>query len=179
MKKLLVVAVAVLVSASAFASKMMVELDGCVDGGRCSNLDFHMDSQGESAEDAEDDVSGMDLAFNFNYLFTDNIGAGLTYKSMSNKTGGEVGAVGEDNSTTIGLSGFYNLQGGWADSCWVALHYDMTTLAEPDGGDGASVTDITLEYGHRFALGTAWGLNLNYAPSVGYRMRTYQSDADW
>lgn len=173
MKKLLVVAVAVLVSASAFAQKSMVRLDGCLETGRCDSADFHMNGNDGN------DVSETSFALNYAHLFTDNFGAGLTYKSKNKATDGDVDAVG-DKSSTIGLSGYWNMEGGWSNTCWLALHYNMVTEDDTTDGteDGNKQTHIVLEYGHRWALGSAWGLNLNYAPSVTYTMGTVTPNND-
>lgn len=165
MKKLLVVAVAVLVSASAFAQKSLVRLDGCFDG-QCDNLDLRL-----TGDDQDKEEKSQTIALNYAYLFTDNIGAGLTYRTHKATVDGDVTNVGDDSST-IGLSGYYNLNGGWNDTSFVALHYNMTTNGDDDTtkDSGNKETDIVLEYGHRVTVGKAFGVNFSWAPSVSYTM---------
>jgi len=172
MKKLLV-AVLALSTVSAFAGKSMVKLDGCFDG-QCDTLDFGM-----SNDDQDNKVETQKIALNYAYAFTGNFAAGLTYVSKNNVTDGDVQAVG-DKYNTIGLNFYYNLDGAFEDSCFAALHYNMTTnedtAAATDTGD--KQTAIVLEYGHRFALGKLAGVHWNWSPSVTYSMNTTDANAD-
>jgi hypothetical protein len=45
-------------------------------------------------------------------------------------------------------------------------------------GEDDTATSIVLEYGHRWTVGSAWGMNLAYAPNVTYTMTSYDWDAD-
>lgn len=175
MKKLLVVAVAVLVSASAFAQKSMVKLDGCLDNGRCDTLDFNM--SGDDTKNNE--KKGQVIALNYAHLFTDNIGAGLTYVTSSLTQDGDVKSNAE-NFTNVVISGYYNIAGGWASN-FVALHLGTKTIADLDAsGDksGSKVSSTTLEYGHRVDLGSVWGINWLWSPSVSYAMNKTAPNAD-
>lgn len=175
MKKLLVVAAAALLTTSAFANKMMVKLDGCLDDGRCDTVDFNM--QGDDQDAA---MKSQTLALNLAYAVTPEFGVGLTYISKSKTSDGDItDAEANDDTTTISF--YYNLHGGWDDSCFVALH--LATVTTPDldadgdeSGDKDSAT--VLEYGHRFKIANAWGLNLNYVPSVSYTMNKHAENAD-
>ncbi len=177
MKKLLV-AILALTTASAFAGNSMIRLDGCFDG-TCDALDFQMDSETVESTDADDDTSNTTIALNYAMAFGGNWGAGLTYISKNKTTDGDVATVG-DKSNTIGLSGYYNIDGAWDDSCFVALHYNITTNDDNDTTDdsGNKQTDIVLEYGHRYKLGSLMGMNWNWSPSVTYTMGTtaYNND---
>lgn len=181
MKKLLV-AILALTTASAFAGNSMIRLDGCFDG-TCDTLDFDMFS--DDVEDSE--AATQNLALNYAMAFGGNWGAGLTYKSNTSTTDGDkadptysAGETNYDNSNSIIISGYYNIDGAWDDSCFVGLHYGMTTVEDGDATDdsGWKATSITLEYGHRYKLGSLMGVNWNWAPSVSYDMTTATPNAD-
>lgn len=184
MKKLLV-AVLALTTLSAFAGNSMIKLDGCFDG-TCDTLDFDMG--GNDVSDAESKT--QTIAFNYAMAFAGNYGAGITYVTKSQTTDGDIAAFTDSegammNSNTIGLSFYWNKDGSWDDSCFGALHYNMTTLEDHDGTNGTDSgsknTDIVLELGHRFKLGTLGGMTWNWAPSASYTMGTLvsnNSDAD-
>ena len=182
MKKLIAL-VAMTMTVSAFADHHdggmnMVRLDGCFDG-RCDTLDFNMSTATDENNDGAAEESNQTIALNYARSFG-AFGAGLTYVSVNNTTDGDIAAVG-DSSTTIGLSGYYNMAGHWANTSFFALHYHMTTNDDNDATDdsGNSQTDIILEYGHRVSLGNVWGLNVNWSPSVTYTMgTTVQNDDD-
>lgn len=188
MKKLLVALVAMtMVSAAMADGHSMIRLDGCFDG-QCDNLNFNMDS--DDAKDAE--LKSQNIALNYAIAFGGNWGAGITYKQMSSTRDGEVyeGSLGEsDNYTTTGLSFYWNKDGSWSDSCFAALHYNMTSAkdatVDEDGVNLASDsgafdrTDISIEYGHRFNLGSLMGVNWNWSPSVMYTMSTTEFDDDY
>lgn len=169
MKTLLVALVAMTMVSSAFADhhgENMIKLNGCFDG-QCDNLDFRM--SGNDVEDAEEKT--QNIAINYARSFAGNWGAGFTYKTMSETTDGDVGSVG-DKSNTIGLSGYWNKDGSWDNSCFAALHYDMVTNDDTEAtkDSGNKQTVITLEYGHRYTLGMAMGVNFSWVPSVSYSM---------
>lgn len=179
MKKLLLALVAVTMTATAFADgHNMIRLDGCTDDGRCNNLDFNMYSDTDENGDDADAESNQTIALNYARSFG-MWGAGLTYISKNNQTDGETADVG-DKSTTIGLSGYYNLEGKWSDTCFFALHYNMTTNDDDETTDsGNSQTDIVLEYGHRYAIGKAmFGVTVHWSPSVSYTMGTTAQNND-
>jgi hypothetical protein len=172
MKKLLV-AVLALTTMSAFAGNSMVKMNGCFDNGQCENLNLQSWS-----DDADKKTEVTNIAFNYAMSFAGNWGAGLTYISNSKKLDGDAATVG-DVTNTIGLSGYWNKDGSWDNSCFAAVHYDMVTnddTATKDSGDKTTV--ITLEYGHRFMLGTVAGINFNWAPSVTYAMSTKVANGD-
>ena len=170
MKKLLVVAVAALMTSTAFAQKHMVRMYGWDSGDRASSFDFSTTSNDKTAKTAT-----TNIAINYAYAITDAFQLGVTYKSY---TGEEAGT--DVNKTTQGLSFYYNVDKKVQDTCYLALHYNMTAWGEAEGTTAAkddAQTDIILEYGHRFAVGSAWGFNLNFAPSVSYVMSTFTPDA--
>ncbi len=175
MKKLLVALVA-LTTVSAFAGNSMVRLDGCFDG-TCDSLDFDM-----MKDDADNANESQNLAINYAMAFAGNWGAGVKFMKGTETVDGDIAAGSEeDNYQTIGLAGYYNIHGAWDDSCFVALHYDMKTVSENDttADTGWKDTVITLEYGHRFMLGSLMGMNWNWSPSVSYAMtkRAFDDDA--
>jgi hypothetical protein len=173
MKKLLV-AVLALTTASAFAGNMnMIKMDGCFDG-QCDSLDLAMGS-----DDADKKNENQTIALNYSRSFG-KFGAGIKYITKTDTKDGEALTVG-DKMNTIGLSGYYNMAGEWENSCFVGLHYDMTTNDDTAVDDsGNKVTTITLEYGHRFTIGAIKGHTFSWVPSVTYAMGTtdYSSDAD-
>lgn len=175
MKKLLVALLAI-TTASAFAGNSMVRLDGCFDG-QCDNLDLRM--AGDDVKNAEGKL--QNIALNYAMAFAGNFGAGLTYKQNTKTSDGNksdpsyvFGQSSYNNSNEIVLSGYYNIHGGWDDSCFIGLHYGMVTVDDGDttADSGWKQTNITLEYGHRFKVGSLAGLNFNWAPSVSYTMST-------
>lgn len=172
MKKLVLVAL-MATSAFAFNGKGMVELNDCFDGNRCSNLDFNM-----STDDVDDnELDEMNFAFNYNYLFTNNFGAGLKYVSQSETRDGDIADATSANSNTIGLNFFWNFDGGW-ESMYAGVRYDMTTWDESDaiGDDEVSKNDIALEFGKRMEMGKVFGMPVLYSPSATYTMTTVDAD---
>lgn len=181
MKKLLV-AVLALTTMSAFAGNSMIKLDGCFDG-TCDTLDFNM--AGDDVEDAE--ASSMNLALNYAMAFGGNYGAGITFAKSTKTTDGDMVVGNEsDNAQTIGLSFYWNKDGSWDDSCFAAFHYNMVSWADADvtagGADsedsGTEATQIGLEFGHRYKLGSLMGVNWNWTPSVSYTMTASEGNAD-
>lgn len=164
MKKLLVVAVAALMTSTAFAQKHMVrftDFDGS--GGFDSfNVDFNATTGSGNTKDSETSENNFNI--NYAYAVTNDIQVGVTYKNKTRTGGDEV---------TMGFSGYYNLDGKVNDTCYVALHYMMTTESDDDKS-----TTIGLEYGHRFALGSWKGLNLAYSPAISLSQTTFVKDDD-
>ena len=179
MKKLVLVAL-VATSAFAFNGKGMVELNGCFDGGRCDNLDLQIGNDDSDNNELEEST----IALNYNYLFTNHFGAGLTYRTTKSTRDGNIN-VGANadidtylaNSQTVGVNLFWNFDGGW-ESSYAGLRYAMTTTEESDDqeDDKNDITAITLEYGKRMAMGKVFGLALHYVPSVTYTMTTVDPD---
>ncbi len=127
MKKLVLVALVAATSAFAWTDgKSMVELNGCLDGGRCDSLDLYINNN-----DADDEVEETSFALNYNWLFTNNFGAGLTYANKDKTTDGDVKATG-DKYNTVGVNLFWNFDGGW-ESSYVAVRYDNQNFDETDG----------------------------------------------
>ncbi len=169
MKKLLV-AILALTTASAFAGNSMIRLDGCFDG-TCDTLDFDMYS--DDVKDSE--TKTQNLALNYAMSFAGNWGAGLTFAQESKTTDGDISSSNQENNhQAITISGYYNMDGAWDDSCFVGLHYTMDTVEDHDTTDDSGWKDTTigLEFGHRYKLGSLVGVNWNWAPSVSYNMTT-------
>ena len=179
MKKLLV-AVLALTTASAFAgTDNMVRMYGWDGGDRAKSFDVSM-----TGDDAEEAGKSSNIALNYARAFG-QWQVGITYRTWSAATTGT--ADSDASGTTMGLSGYYNLESDLGNTCYVALHYNMHSSGDGgysfDGGHQAlgeddTATSIVLEYGHRWTVGSGWGLNLAYAPSVTYTMTSYAWDAD-
>lgn len=174
MKKLLVVAIAAMVTTSAFAQKSMVRMYGWDAGDRASSFDFSTFSDDVDGAESSD----MRIAINYAYAITNAFQIGLTYDSKKETTEGDVDA---GSYTKTGLSFYYNMDKKVNDTCYLGLHYNMTSYADDITGsssqDGDKQTDIVLEYGHRFAVGSAWGFDLAFSPAVMYTMSTFTPDA--
>lgn len=163
MKKLLV-AILALSTVSAFAQKHMVrftDFNGST-GFDSFNVDFSATKGAENTKDAESSKNNFNI--NYAYAVTSDIQVGVAYKNETMTSG---------DAVTIGLSGYYNLEGKVNDTCYVAFHYDMKTEANDDAS-----TTMGLEYGHRFALGSWKGLNLAYSPSINLSQTTSTQDED-
>jgi hypothetical protein len=170
MKKLLVVAIAAMVTTSAFAQKSMVRMYGWDSGMRASSFDFSTTS-----DDKDSKTATTNIAINYAYAITDAFQLGVTYKSYT----GEVSST-DVNKSTQGLSFYYNMAKKVNDTCYLGLHYNMTTWGEAESGVAAkddAQNDIVLEYGHRFSVGSAWGFDLAFSPAVMYTMSTFTPDA--
>lgn len=162
MKKLLCAVIA-LSSVSAFAQKSMVTLSGYETGAHADrSLDFFNKSGTEGAAR----TNQSNLALNYAYAVTDTFQVGASYKKHKHETNGDIANAGDDSST-IGVQVIYNFAHKLTDTCYAALHYDMTNSKDSDAAeDGSKTNTLGLEYGHRFTLGTVMGLNFNYSPSA-------------
>ena len=179
MKKLLV-AILALSTASAFAgTDNMVRMYGWDAGARAMSFDVSL-----SSDDADEKGESQRIALNYARAFG-QWQVGLTYVTDSETTTGS--ADSKSSGTTTGLSGYYNLDSDLGNTCYVALHYNMHASSSDTGvswdfggnaaiGEDDTATTIALEYGHRWTVGSAWGLNLTYAPSVTYAMTSYDWD---
>lgn len=171
MKKLLAVAAVTLMTGSAFANTHMVRMYGWDSGARNNSFDFNTYS-----DDTANEVTARNIALNYAYAITGSIQVGATFKNYQRTSDSDVQA---GSFQTLGLSGYYNFAGQTVDTTYVGLHFDATTFADDattNSRDGEEQTDIILEAGHRFSVGTGWGFNLNYAPSVLYTMNTTTPD---
>lgn len=163
MKKLLVAIVASSMTAAAFAgSANMVRFTNFWDSAanRSFDVSFDKTDNKDGTEDAE--TSSNNIALNYARAFG-QYQAGFTFKNNNNN----------GDTQTIGLSGYYNMKEDLLNTCYVGLHYNMTTASNDD-----KTNTIGLEYGHRWAVGSAWGMNLTFAPSVVLSQATTQYDAD-
>lgn len=178
MKKLLVALVA-LTTASAFsAGKNMVRFYGFTDAGMSDSFDVSMKS-----DDAEEAYSMQNIALNYARAFG-QWQVGVTYKTSSSSSNASTPV--EMGGTTMGISGYYNLEEDLGNTCYFALHYLTHTASETGGystselmedlGEDDTATSIVLEYGHRWTVGSAWGFDLTYAPNITYAMNSYSWD---
>ena len=179
MKKLLVAIVA-LASVSVFADHHnMVRMYGWDAGNRASTFDVSL-----SNDDADEKGESQRIALNYARAFG-QYQVGITYVSDSSTDTGS--ADSKQSGTTTGLSFYYNMEEDIKNTCYLALHYNMHASSSDTGktwnfggsqelGEDDTATSIILEYGHRWAVGSAWGLNLTYAPSVMYNMTSYDWD---
>lgn len=165
MKKLVMALVAMTMTASAFAAgENMVRFYGWDSGARSNSVDVAFDTTTNTDGTEDADSSSNNFAVNYARAFG-QWQVGITYKSDADSNG-------IDN--TIGLSGYYNLESDLMNTCYFAFHYDMMTASNDD-----KTNTMTLEYGHRWLVGSAWGLNLTYAPSVAISqaVTAYDNDA--
>lgn len=173
MKKLLVALVATTMTLTAVAGdgQNMVRIYGLEqDSSTGRSVDLSTSS---------DDVDNKSthLALNYARAFG-QWQVGVSYRSLSSDDGTTKNA-----GTTIGLSGYYNLESDLANTCYFGLHIMQNKASDGNysvagnniGEDDAAQT-IALEYGHRWHVGEAWGLHLTFAPSVMYSTTSYEFD---
>ncbi len=176
MKKFIVLAVAAL-SMNAFASKHMVSLYG-YEGGNTTDrsLDF-TNSTGDNS--SNENIETRNIALNYAYEVVSGIQVGAVYKSFNEKTDGDL-AVAGDKTTTMGLGVIYNFAGQLNDTNYAALTYTTVNAEESDvgpGNDGSKTNVWSVDFGHRFSLGTVWGMNFNYSPSASLQFAKTSYDA--
>ncbi len=112
-----------------------------------------------------DNASSSNIALNYTYAINGSWMAGLSYSNAKTEN---------NKSSTIGLHGYYNLDGKAIDTCYVGLHYNMTDLE----GDDSESSTIGLEYGHRFNVGSWMGMHLAFSPSVNYSIVTTENGTE-
>ena len=159
MKMFLVLAVAAL-SMSAFASKSMVTLSG-YEGGNSQDrsLDFSNSTGSEPDGASNKNTTTNNIALNYAYAVTDAVQVGASYKNFRKEVSG---VNDESSSKSMGLQVIYNFAGQLSDTNYVAVHYDVKTLVESND----KTNTWSAEFGHRFSMGTVWGMNFNYSPSA-------------
>lgn len=135
--------------------KHMVTFGNFGDAGNSATFDL---SFNDSDTDAD---KSSNVALNYTYAINNSFMAGLFYSNAKMQA---------NKSSTIGLHGYYNLDGKAIDTCYIGLHYDMTNLS----GD-LDQTQISLEYGHRFNVGSWMGMHLAFSPSVSYAVTTTET----
>ena len=162
MKKLLVALIAITTSSVFAANDNMVRFTNIDNTNTTRSFDVSM-----SSDDADNKTTEQNIAVNYARAFG-QFQVGVTYRSYAGESGGNKNA-----GTTMGLSGYYNLESDLANTCYLALHYDMHASSKngydfggKNLGEDDTASTITLEYGHRWAVGSAWGFNLTFAPSV-------------
>lgn len=176
MKKLLTAVLALTAATTFAANENMVRFYGWDGGDRTKSIDLSM-----SSADADEEGKETNIALNYARAFG-QWQVGVTYQTNSGSTAGTANS--DFDMTTIGLSGYYNMESDLGNTCYFGLHY--LTHSTSDGGELGDLTlgeddkasTIALEYGHRWTVGSAWGMNLTYAPSVMYSMTTVDWDAD-
>ena len=185
MKKLLLALVAVTMSATALADgHNMVRFYGWDGGDRTKSFDVSM--SGNDVKNSE--LEKQRIALNYARAFG-QWQVGITYISNTETTDGKSNITvdatdangGFDNYTKTGLSVYYNTKEDLKNTCYFAFHYTMGSFTSDSANSDSSKTDAStttmgLEYGHRWAIGSAWGLNLTYAPSVAYSTTTWDID---
>jgi hypothetical protein len=163
--KMLLCAVVALTSLTAFAQKSMVTLSGYETG---DHADRSLDFSNKSGNEGTDRVNQSNFAINYAYAVTDTFQVGASYKKHKHETDGDIAEAGDDSST-IGLQVIYNFAHRLTDTCYAALHYDMTNSKDSEfdsTDDGSKTKTLGLEYGHRFLLGKLGGMHFNYSPSA-------------
>jgi hypothetical protein len=117
--------------------------------------------------------SSNNVSLNYAYAVTNAIQVGVTYHNNQNSDG---------NKNMMGGSVYYNTAGKLTDTCYFALHYNVTTDQQLSATQIAAnekeidIFDTIIEYGHRFSIGSAWGMHLTYAPSVAYKMTKQEQE---
>ncbi len=162
MKKLLVGFIA-LTSVSAFASKSMVTLSGFENdrgGEQERSLDLYH-SNGGNTHNTE-----RNLALNYAYAIVPAVQLGVDYANYMQEGADKA----ETKANRWGLFAIYNFAGQLSDTHYVGLKYSMAKTQTDDSAGDETADDKTnawtLEGGHRFSLGTLWGMNYNWSPSL-------------
>lgn len=174
MKKFIALAVA-LVSLGAIAQehKHMVTLSGYEHDTEARSLDLTY-----SKDDADKESKTQNIALNYAYALNGSWQIGANFKKFTEEFDGDKEA---GSYTSYGLKVIYNFAGKLTDTNYLALGYDMAKYKD-DAAPAISQDDdksntISLEFGHRFSLGTLWGMNFNWSPSVVLAQESYDPDA--
>lgn len=177
MKKIIAVAVLVL-SMNALADhhqKHMVSFSGYESGNtETRSLDFtHSTGDNES----NDNVFTRNIALNYAYAFTNSYQLGFTYKNFLKETNGVTSRG--DESSTMGINLTYNFSQELADTNYLTIGYSAQVDEESDAGNDGQKTNIwNIVFGHRFSMGTVWGMNFNYSPSAEVAISSTSFDAN-
>lgn len=161
MKKILVGFLA-LASVSAFAQKHMVQLSGYEDA-RTSSMNRSLDLYNTSGGTAHNTTTS--IALNYAYAFTNSFQLGAEYRSFKS----EGAAKAETENMRYGIFGIWNFAGRLTDTTYVGLKYTMGDSEVTDATGAKSEADnmtLSAELGHRFTLGTLWGMTYNWSPSL-------------
>lgn len=167
MKKFIAIAAA-LVSFGAFAdhhmeNRHMVTVSGwenARDNTLNRSVDFNWSTGGTSHN------TQKSIALNYAYALNGSWQIGGEY-AMLDQEGSQKATT---EASRWGVFGIYNFKGQLHNTNYLALKYSMYQREE-DSAAGAKSTDTetdtwTLEFGHRFSLGTLWGMNYNWSPSI-------------
>ena len=167
MKKLLTAVLALSAATTFAANENMVRFQNMYGDVETRSFDVSFDTTKEEGGTKDAESATSNVALNYARAFG-QWQVGVTYKNYSTANGAD---------TTMGLSGYYNLNADLANTGYVALHYMMSNDAT-SGQDDDVTTTIAVEYGQRWAIANAWGLNLAYSPSVTVAQATTAYDAD-
>jgi hypothetical protein len=169
MKKFLAIVVA-LSSISAFAQRHMVTLSGYENDRQDRSLDLYNAFGGANGPAAN--ARTRNIALNYAFAVTNFLQVGALYKNYENTIGGDQSAD-DQSSTTMGLFVIYNFAHRLTDTNYLGLKYTTQKFKESDvaevgdaGDDDDKLDTWSLEFGHRFSLGTLWNMNFNFSPSV-------------
>ncbi len=178
MKKFIAIAIASL-SFNALADhhvKHMVTLGGYTTGNAQDRaLDFSYSSNNEDTV-TNKDVKNQNIALNYAYAINNHWQVGVVYKNFKTTNDGDVTS---GSSTTMGLKAIYNFD-GLTNSNYLAAGYSIQNFkddATSGSQDGDKNTIMGVEFGHRFSIGTIWGMNFNYSPSLTVSQSTFSPDA--
>lgn len=172
MKKNFVI-LCLLFSAQAFAQKSMVTLTGFDTGNQADRSINFTNSHGGS-----DNSKERNLNLNYAYAITNAFQIGFDYTNYKKTSGGDIVSHG-DSYTGYGIKAIYNFSHRLYDTTYVSVGYGILNFDDSDEtfdfGNGNGEVDFkrdadtdywTFELGHRFSLGTIWGMNFNYSPAV-------------
>ncbi len=157
--KMFLCAIVALASLSAFADhhqKHMVTLSGYEGNQTDRSLDF---SNSTGSDSLNKNTTTSNIALNYAYAVTDSFQVGASYKNFRK----EVSGVNDlDSVKSMGLQVIYNFAGQLSDTNYAAVHYDTQTVTQSND----KTNTWSAEFGHRFSMGTVWGMNFNYSPSA-------------
>lgn len=164
MKKLLVAVVA-LASVSAFSQSHMVRFSaiGLHNGAGDFNVGFTTDEEFDVTAGETVKTSQTNIALNYAYTVAPQVqvGLGVIYNNGN-----------DEKSTYYNVSAYYNFSTDLANAYYAGLHYQFG-----EEKDVSKDSNIFVEGGKRFALGSWNGFNLTYAPNVTLGFETTEFDA--
>lgn len=162
MKKILV-GLLTLASVSAFAQKHMVQLGG-YENARGAGLDRTLDLYNTSGGSTHNTT--YSYALNYAYAITPAWQIGAEFR----KYDAELAAKATDEAIEYGIFGIYNLAGRLTDTTYVGAKYLLGNRETRDQAGNKSADDdsmtLAFELGHRFLLGTLWGMQYNWSPNL-------------
>lgn len=177
MKKFIAIAAA-LVSFGAFAdhhmeNRHMVTLSGWEDAAT-SDLNRSLDI-GYNHTGGASHSTRRNIALNYAYAINGMWQVGGEY-AMWNSEGANKAST---DSMRYGIFAIYNFKGQLHNTNYLGLKYSMMNKEVEDNTGTTSDADTTmwtLEFGHRFSLGTLWGMNYNWSPSISVTKSDLEDD---